>query len=341
MNTLFEIHTQYNLILAIGLAQSRQGNNDLILFKDFDLKRSVEEKINFIFSRVLILEGNFPKKELSIKEKFNKISEDNRKIRSFISFKYDELLLVDDMCIQEMYSMKCVKNKNHCAKISWLEDGSNAYFDIGIGPGGMDRSSLGRLIRKSVFSLCYGLWSYYDLAVCMGAHKQITDVYVLFPDNVRKEHHHQIVHEITQYMFEVGMDSLFKSDTIMFETESILIAMDKIDVYGDKQSEVEKYLNEIIEDAQTNNQKVYYKYHPRETKQLPMLDGCRELDRTVALENFLVNSSTKQVTIVGFKSTALQTAKKMGYETISYIKKVEPENIRIKKFYESIGIVCR
>ena len=80
--------------------------------------------------------------------------------------------------------------------------------------------------------------------------------------------------------------------------------------------------------------------HPRETERLPALESCVELDRKVALESYLVNSTTHNMTIVGIKSTSLQTAKKMGYKALSLIKAVDDDIEEIIKFYTKIGIEC-
>lgn len=45
MNNLFVLHTQYNLILAIGLCKTELKNdtNDLILFEDFKITERYKE----------------------------------------------------------------------------------------------------------------------------------------------------------------------------------------------------------------------------------------------------------------------------------------------------------
>ena len=249
--------------------------------------------------------------------------------------------MVDDMCIQEMYALKCASYYNRAIKMSWLEDGGNAYFDIGVKSGGMGSTPLKRFIRKLFFSIKFNLGNFYDLGSCMGTHRLLKNIYVLFPEAVRREHMDQGKILITEEEFSKGMEFIYKDKPIALLGNGVLIAMDKIDVYGDMKSNVNDFIKEIVQNETRLGNTVLYKYHPRETDSLQALHSCQELDRTVALESYLVNSEARNLTIIGFKSTALQTAKKMGYETISYIKQLEPNNNAVIDFYKSIGIICK
>lgn len=333
MTQLFVCHTQYNLILAAGLSSSV---DDLVLFKDFDLKDKLKEKLESHFNRCLFLEGNYPKKELSAKEKLDKISSDNNKLKAFIDC-YDRIFIVDDMCIQEMFAMKCAYRRNKKNEMAWLEDGAIAYFSNGVISGGMGATPFKRMVRKLFFSVRFGLFGVYDLATCMGGHKRLTSAYVLFPESVRPELRSKKLITITDEQFSNGMKFIYAGEEMQFTPGSVLIAMDKLDVYGDKLNEVNGLIETVICESTAN---VYYKYHPRETETLPALKACKELDRTVALESFLTNANTKELTVIGIKSTALQTAKKMGFQAVSYISQIE-QNDTIQNFYKSIGVECR
>lgn len=342
MDNLYVLHTQYNLILATGLAINQPFNSsDLILFCDFNLTEELKKKIYHVYKNVLILKGNYPKAELTKREKYKKISDDIKRIQEFVQIQYDEIFIVDDMCIQEMYALKCAYQYNKSITMSWIEDGSNAYFDIGVVSGGMGATRVRRTIRKYMFTFRYSLWGFYDLGPCMGTHKRLTNVYALFPGAVRREHRLQNKIRISKKEFIDGMNFIYKNTPVTFKDNSILIAIDKIDVYGEKAENVNAFLAEIVTKAKQAQRIVYYKYHPRETQCLPALSECIELNRSIAFESYLTNSTTGKLEIIGFKSTALQTAKKIGYETISYIKQLEPNNTKISEFYESIGIICK
>ncbi len=333
MTQLFVCHTQYNLILAVALATKM---DDLILFQDFNLTDELKMKLESRFRHCLFLEGNFPKKVLSAKEKLKKISFDNAKMQAFTE-KCDRIFIVDDMCIQEMYALKCAYKNNQAVEMIWLEDGANAYFSNGVISGGMGARPTKRWIRKCFFTVRYGLYGFYDLSTCMGGHKRLTTAYVLFPDSIRQELKNKMLVQITEEQFINGMEFMYAGEAIEFAAGSILIAMDKLDVYGELRNKVNQLIEEIVESAKGN---VYYKYHPRETEELPALKNGIELDRRVALESYLTNSNTKSITVIGIKSTALQTAKKMGYETVSLINHLE-QNEAVIRFYQSIGVECQ
>lgn len=343
MRNLFVLHTQYNLILALGMRLTEFSNddNDLILFSDFNLSFELEMKIKENFDRYLQLEGNFPKKDLNVKQKYHKLVQDNKSIRKFVDKGYNRVFIVDDMCIQEMYVMKCALNKNQNVEMAWLEDGSNAYFDNGVVSGGMGATSSKRWIRKMIFSLRFGLGKCYDLGTCMGSHKLLRKAYFTFPESVREELRDKEACFVTQEAFESGMKTMYGGNTYPFEENSILIAMDKIDVYGDLKNMVNELILNEVKQAEKNGIKVYYKYHPRETEGLPALRQAVQLDRLIALESYLINSQAKTLHVIGIKSTALQTAKKLGYKTSSLIQHVDSESTIVVDFYKKIGVVCK
>ena len=335
MNTVFVLHTQYNLILACGLLHQSKVN-DLILFIDFKLTDELKGKIEDNFDRVLYLYGNFPKRVLDSKSKLNKITSDCKEIKNFLNKSYDRIFVVDDMCIQEMYSLKCSAIHNKNIDMCWLEDGGNAYFYNGTVSKGMGSTPLKRAIRKCYFSLKFGLWQYYDLGRIIGTHKLLKKGYFIFPEFARREFYNRERILITDDEFTLGMKMIFKGESVHFEKGSILIALDKLEVYGDKLQSVTFSLEQLINVTEWN---IYYKYHPRETDKLSVLSNAIELDKTVALESYLTNADTKDLTIIGIKSTALQTAKKLGYKTLSLIQQVEEAN-EVVKFYKTIGIEC-
>lgn len=344
MRNLFVVHTQYNLILACGLAKTDfyKDRCDLILFQDFRPSEDTERRFRTCMNSVLILDGNWQKKSLSSKEKADKIKHDCRSISDFVGdVAYDRVFIVDDMCIQEMYVLKVTHKKNKAIQMAWLEDGGIAYFDNGVVSGGMGATPVKRLIRKYTFSILYGLWGYYDLAPCMGGHKLLKAGYFTFPNSVRAELTDREHIEISEKAFTAGMEVLYSANHFEFDAHSLLIAMDKLDVYGSDIDKVNRLISDTVKRANSEGRKIYYKYHPRESDRLPALDGETELDRNIALESYLANSNTKDITIIGIKSTSLQTAKKMGYETVSFIKSIEPDNKKVVRFYDDIGIECR
>ena len=334
---LFVVHTQYNLILSLGLSSQE---DEIILFKDFNFTPELEKKLRGHFSRCLFLDGAYPKREMTAREKLRKISADNKQIKGFMKAGYEKVFIVEDMCIQEMYCMKLAATTNKNVQLCWLEDGANAYFDNKAISSGMGSTVEKRFVRKVFFSLRFNLGSFYDLGPCMGSHKMLQIVYVCFPSQIRKELSKKHIIEIFQQEFETGLRAIFGGDKIKFEDNSILIALDKLSVYGNKLDQVEEIVSGIINRANKSRQRVYYKYHPRETESLNALSTAIELDRKTALESYLINSSTSKLEVVGIKSTSLQTAKKLGFRAVSYIKSIE-DNPDVLNYYTEIGVECR
>lgn len=343
MNNLFVLHTQYNLLLAIGLCRTefQEDANNLILFSDFKLLGRHKMVVEQTFKKVLYLQGNYPKVVFSSKQKYEKIRNDNRYIKSFVNDNYDRLFIVEDMCIQEMYCMKCVGKTNSSVNMFWLEDGANAYFRNSSVSLGMGATPLKRWIRRFCFSIRFGLGKYYELGPCMGSNRNLKSAWFTFPNSARAEFLDREHLLISDEAFKQGMEALFGGQPIEMDDNSVLIALDKLSVYDKYLPMVNLYVEEIVREAKDKNVVVYYKYHPREDENLPALADSIELDRTVALESYLINTTAASITIIGFKSTALQTAKKMGFESISYIKKLEPDNSVIANFYDAIGIICK
>ena len=333
MPSLFVAHTQYNLILASGMASAC---DELVLFVDFNLSKGLKQRLQGKFNRCLFLRGNYPKPPARWWQKLHKISTDIRALKHFVGY-YNRILIVDDMCIQEMYALKCAYQQNPMVEMCWLEDGGNAYFSNGVVSGGMGATPLKRSIRKACFSMLYGLRDYYDLGPCMGSHKRLTSAYVTFPDCVRPELQNKKLIPITSEQFNAGMEVMYAGMQVNFSPGDLLVAMDKLDVYGENLAKVNDLVARLVQEAVG---KVYYKYHPRENSALPALKNCQELDKTIALESYLTNSPTREMTVIGLKSTALQTARKMGYPTISYIRQVEDNDV-VVRFYQKIGIDCR
>lgn len=337
MKQLFVCHTQYNLILASGISERC---DDLILFKDFDLKDDLKKKLEDHFERCLFLCGNYPKKELTSKEKLEKISRDNKSLKSFIA-RYDRIFIVDDMCIQEMYALKCAYKKNRSVEMAWLEDGANAYFKNSSISKGMGSTPFKRFLRKIVFTVKYGLFGFYDLGECMGAHFRLSHIYVCFPEYVRPELMHKKKVEIKNGQFISGMRFMYQGAPCVMDENCMIIALDLLSVYGDSLTKVDDAVKELKESAVRAGKTVYCKYHPRETETLPALGNVITLDSRIGIENYLINTTAKHMTVVGFKSTALQIAKKMGFDVISLVKLIDDDCAAITGFYTSLCIVCK
>ncbi len=338
MKQLFVFHTQYNLILATGFVYDEPKQNDLILFKDFALTEELQKRLEDLFDRVLLLEGNFTKRKLSVYQKYLKIKRDCKEIKIFINEVYERVFIVGDVCVQEMATMKYAYYQNTACEFAWLEDGSNAYFHNGVSSGGLGRNAFLRFVRKHLLSCLYSLHGFYDLGKCFGDHRLLTKIYVTFPEYVRHELKHKLRQEITQQQFFKGMQFMYQGKPYHMFGPSVIFAMDKLSIYGDQLPIVDKIISQEVEEALKAGKTIYCKYHPRETEKLPALSQSNVLDSKIAMEYYLTNTTNKDITVIGIKSTSLQSSRKMGFETVSL--KLSDNN-DMYSFYNKIGIIVR
>lgn len=339
MNQLFVAHTQYNLILSAGLAlDSFNYQSDLILIADFALTDELKLRLQNVFSDILYLPGNFPKAEQNLKKKIDKMEFDSQAIMQFMIKAYDRVFIVDDMNIPEMNTMKCAMKKNPTVELAWLEDGGIAYFPNDNIFGRMRRNTVKKLLRCLFFKLRFSLFGIFDQPEVMGGHKLLKNVYAVYPCSLLPELRNKKVHEITQKQIENGMNTIFAEDEYQMDDDCVVIAVDKIDTYGDKYAQVNKVIEDIVKKSKHSGKTVYCKYHPRETEKMEALEECIELDSKIAIEYYLINTTAKSMTVVGVKSTALQMAKKMGFSVISLVGLIEGSQAPAAAFYLSIGI---
>lgn len=341
MNNLFVLHTQYNLLLAIGLCKSEFMNdeNNLILFTDFNLTENHREIIQSVFHKCLILQGAFPKVELSGFMKYKRISADIDRIDEFIDDKYDRVFIVLDMCIQEMYVMKCAYNSNPDTRFCWLEDGATAYYHNGVISGGMGATPVKRFLRQLFFSSLFGLGSFYDLQEDTGMHKKLSELYVIYPEYVLNVYKTKQRIQISEESFFQGMKWMYEGERCFFPENSIILAMDLTSNYGKNRGLVEEAALNYIKTTAIDSPNVFVKYHPRENQPFEKFKQFTELDRTRGIESYLTNSTTKNLTVIGVMSTALLSAKKMGYNVVSLADSTGFYNKELSYFYEKIGVV--
>jgi hypothetical protein len=238
-----------------------------------------------------------------------------------------------------MAAMKFAYRINKTCEFAWLEDGSNAYFHNGAPSGGLGRNIFLQFIRKHLLSCLYRLYDFYDLGRCFGDHKLLTKLYVTFPKCVREELKHKECCEISQKQFLNGIQFMYGDKPFTMLRPSVVFAMDKLNVYGDRLTIIDKMIKKKVEKAIKECKIIYCKYHPRESEKLPALSHAIELNSKIAIEYYLANTTDKDMTLIGIKSTSLQTAKKMGFKVVSLIQSLNENNKEIIDFYNKIQIM--
>lgn len=343
MRNLFVCHSQANVLLAISLTKGRfiDDNNDLILFRDFAPNETLDSILKSSFSRVLFLKGTYPAINKSWRAKIKRYPNDLIEIRKFLlSQYYSRVFEVCDECIPELFILKWTETMH--TEYIWLEDGSYPYFRNTDNKTGLARNSWTRYIRKFIFKYVFGLGKYYEFeGTHMGANNILRTAYLTFPGYQREEYSTKQIIGISDDEFINGLATMYpKCNKNRLKTPSILIVMDKLDVYKDL-SLVESVILGIISKLKEQGIIVYYKYHPREESSLKALVSCIEIDRFTGVENFYSSNLSNDLSIIGIKSTGLQYAKKLGFNVKSIGKMVNEVDDNVLSFYSKIGIdVC-
>lgn len=339
MNNLFVCHSQCQLILATGLANGRFENdrNDLILFVDFNISEDFKQQLQNSFSNVLFLTGTYPAKNKKWKEKLSRYPKDIKACLSFMNVQYDRLFLVCNDCIPEYYILRKAKQLNHSIDCSWLEDGTHPYYRNIIQLSGLSKYKFTQKLREYILIYILGFKNLVDTkAPEMGQSKILTNAYLTYPGKERFIFKDKNIIEISNTEYAKGLSLLYPpQEKYTLPNNSILIAIDKLDTYKNIQM-ITNIINNILKE--NINKNIYYKYHPREEDSLAVLTNYSELDKSTAIENYLASSYGKDISVIGIKSTSLQSAKKLGFKAISYAREALEANQQMLSFYESIGI---
>jgi hypothetical protein len=339
-NNLFVIHTQYCLILSTGLIKNRFKNdyNELILFKDFKINENVEKKIESIFNESLILDGTLKSQKLDKISKFKLLLSSNKKIKNKLNKKYDRVFLVTDMSLPELKIMNFTNKLSSDTEYIWLEDGSYPYFQNVETNGGFDKNNFTRSIRSFIFKYIFNIGKFYSFSGrFMGANTWINKAYLTYPRLSRDIYQDKQKIEISSKEFDCGITSIYDTVDLNSNQKFIFIVFDLFSVYKNKEY-ILNYLDEFYEFTNIINIPVYFKFHPREIMNFEKYDRFKELDRNLAVESYYASFSNKNSIIIGIKSTALQTAKKMNFNVISIAEMFGEHNDDLINFYNNIGV---
>lgn len=340
MKNLFVLHTQYTLALASGMIKNRFKNdqNDLILFKDFALSEELKAKLDTVFLKTIYFEGAYPSINKTLTKRIQNYYYSINKSKQFIDTTYNRVFIVLDMNLPEMRIMKIAYKFNPEVNFIALEDGSYPYFLNYIASGGLDSNILLRKFRKFLFKYFLGCGEFYSFeGRFMGANTWLKEFYLTYKDYAREIYKNKKKIEITSNEFFDGISELYASPKLMLDDNSIVLILDKLDVYKDIHK-IGSLIKQIVHKYTTNHRTIYYKYHPREESNLNELSACLELNRNIGIESYYQLFRKSNATLIGIKSTGLQTALKSGIKTITVAKMVDEDNPDIDKFYKSIGI---
>lgn len=339
MKNLFVLHTQYNIILAMALIEEQYKGcyNKLILFRDFNLSEDMLRSLKSCFSEVEVYTGSYNKVDLRWRKKIFRYPGLRREFRKD-DVVYDNLFLVEDTIIPEQCLMQITTKKNPNVHIGYIGDGGDAYFTNIVSPTGLAKHKYTMVLRKVLFKYLFGLGKFYYSANCFGSSPLIETVYELYPDLLREELKSKERHAIRNDCFIAAIRQLFSyQKPQQIEDNAVIILLDKLEVYGNfKKFDVA--ISEVVETAEREGRKIYYKYHPAEKSEYPKASEWTEIDRKNSAEFVLSYGHPENTWVVGIMTTALQTAAKMGYRVTSYIESFNPTRKDVIDLYKKIGI---
>ena len=342
MENLFVCHTQAHLILATGLSLGRFKNDDntLILFRDFELKRSLECRIKQLFNNCIILKGNTSASK-SLISRIRWHREDNRILRKSIIEPYDRVFAVCDWTPPVQYCLKRCLDLNNKTEFIWLEDGILAYFQNVENRSGSERFAITKYIRKLFFKYLCGIGKVYDRDFNgMGGLKLFKQIYCLYPDAVREPYCAQrSLVPITNEEYNIGVSSLYDTKSLNVASNSVILIMDKLDTYL-YPAIVKTSIVALKADLVSKGVKIYCKLHPREDVIWEELKDCEFLEKTIGAESLYLSlaNMVDSINIIGVKSAGLMSAKKMGFSVASLFYQSGEQNLDLVRFYENIGI---
>ena len=343
MNNLFIMHTQYNLILACGIAKTRYKNcrNDLVLYAEFNMNDGLRTALEKSFDKVYYVNESFVPPQNPIKEDLF-LAKCLKKSKEFLKNSYDNVFLSQERPYDTYILSKLSK---HCDfKCYSVEE--DVYYSVnnklnGIGARQIKKSTLGK-VRDTLKTVLFGKNKYYEDIYFYGMNSNYDGNYVLFPNCVRQEMVKGNLIEVTKDAVKTGIESLYDHITLDIpESEKyVLFYFDLIERYKnpDKIEEIVKYLLEVCEKS---GMRFLYKYHPRETKGFDILkqsECAYEILTSVPGEKILAQLYGKNVLVAGNLTTALWVSEKLGYNVMSVVGIENKENTAAANALCNMGI---
>lgn len=339
MRNLFVPHTQYNIMISIALIEQQylSDENVIVLFTDFSITDEMKKFLSEYFDEVLLLHGTYPavNKKWSVKAK--RIPEAIDKMKNFLHGKYDRLFWVCDTAVPEIWLLKELHSKNNGLEIRLLEDGALAYFLNYSANTGLNKNKFTRELRKCVGKIRFGKYYSYKDTNVIGSSMWNQEYCLTYPKAVRSDFADKPAIKIYDEYFQTAVKKVYGFCEYEIKDGSILILMDKLDVYKDMNA-ISAAVEEIVKIATANGKAIFYKYHPREESNLPALSKCNQISKSIGVEGIYANNLNKKIKVIGIKSTGLQTALKSGFDVASIAILVGEENKDLLEFYAKIGI---
>lgn len=343
MKNLFIMHTQYNLILACGIANERfkDCQNELVLYAEFKLSDALKKNLEKNFSKVYYITESFIPPANPFKDDLLLIKH-LKKSSVFLKNKYDNVFLSQERPYDTYVVSKLKKHSDF--KLCSVEE--DVYYSVNNKlntnpPKKIKKSALGK-VRDILKRGLLGKNKYYQDIYFYGMNTNYDENNVLFPDSIRCEMQKEKLCEVKKAELEMGINLLYNDVTLDIpESEKyILFYFDLTDRY--KNPHKIKEIVEYLLDMCINNKMCFmYKYHPRETEGFEFLkqsEAVFEIPATIPSEKVAASLLGKDVLVAGNLTTALWVSKKLGYDVVSAAGIENEENKAAAKALTSMGI---
>lgn len=339
MKNLFIMHTQYNIISAVAVLKKdyQEEQNDLIVVSEFPIAEEYVNKLRRLFRHVWVAQFGFDstqgvQKLRALLAKYKRCSEPRKE-------RYDRVITAQE---QYLDTLLVSQLKSNNPRLEWQSVEEDAYYSLGtVKP----RTPYIRHLVKTgyyhvLLPLIFGKNFLYEELPCYGANSHIDKIYLTYPQFARPEIKCTRRIELNAPEIQQAVKTIYGTTNICLEKNSVLFFSDLSDRYRNRRA-IETLVTSLAVLSEQQGRRFYIKYHPREKSKITGVSADGELPASLPAELLLAGNIGKNITIIGNQSTAVFLAKKMGYQTFSFARMENPDDIdESVRFYEKIGIKC-
>ena len=341
---LFNMHTQYNLILSVGiLSRYDNAHNTLVLFPEFKLTSRMLKSLSKIYDRVIVIREDFvPQKSAMEEIKQTRFYLNLKSVKNIKNEKFDNIFMSQERPFDLILCRRYRKN-NKSVKCYHIEE--DAYYSIQEKYNEPDFSfKLTTLtkMKRTLFALLLGYpYSYKEVIYCYGMSSEYDGANLLFPHVARRELQGKELLEVTRAELIYGIETLYREQRfgLPLSEKYTVFFFDLISRY--KQPEIIKIIvKKIVEDSKMAGRAVLLKYHPRETEKFDDIVGGVEVPSDIPAEKILLDLLNKDVMVFGNATTCCIVAAKLGFNVCSVCKIESPNNKKMHEIMNTIGVFC-
>lgn len=313
---LFVMHTQYNLILATGIALSQHAgeDNDLIVYPEFSITPAWKERLQSIYRKVYFVREAYADPTPGIRG-IREAAQQIQQCEAFLESQYDEVVISQDRLFEGILVAKLRKKNPNC-RCTAVEE--NVYFATWPVPEKMDpRKRIKRWVKSCTTKWITGVKVDMVTPYCFGGSSYIDALYVNYPSTIRKELKQKTCREIKRDAIVKGIRALYSCDSPdPNQKKTVVILSDLISRYSNKAAIVQIFMN-VAEWCCDQKIRLMIKYHPRESEKLPLQGWAEELPAKMAFEKMLLEFDPSKTLMIGNVSTSLEMAIRLDFSVVS------------------------